>query len=92
MYIASTENYTGAYEEDSIEELIKEVAKNSWESEEKLVEVFQYNDEDVEVYVSKAELDFINQEIQEWRESIKIDIRDTDFYNQETRMLIYDRI
>lgn len=92
MYVANTTNYPGAYEKETLDALIRGVADHTWDSEEELTAVFQFNDDDIEIYVSDTELDRINREIQEYREMIKINIRDTEFYNQETRMLIYDRI
>lgn len=85
MYIASTEKYRGAFEEESIAALVKKAAYSTGD----LTEVFQYID-DVEVYVPTGELDIINDHIQDARIMIDNNCRDTDFYNQETARLIYD--
>lgn len=87
MYIASTEKYPGAFEEESIAALVKKAAN----SRQQFTEVFQYID-DIEVYISASELISINNQVANVRKVITDNIRDTEFYNQETARLIYDRI
>lgn len=87
MYIASTENYPGAHEGETVAELIKKAANFA----EEITEVFQYID-DIEVYISASELTSINNQVADVRKMITDNIRDTEFYNQETARLIYDRI
>lgn len=90
MYIASTENYPGAFEKDTILDIIKAAGNTIWNLGE-ITEVYQIID-DVEVYLPESEIKLINEKVKDIQTMIADNVRDTEFYNQETARLIYDRI
>lgn len=90
MYIASTENYRGAYEAETLWDIIKKAGEALWESEAELTEVYLSLDNDN--YLLEEELKLVNKQVNDIKIKIRNNVTDTEFYNQETARLIYDRI